>query len=203
MKIILAVYWITLRIERSHPPMHPRLAQRDDAFLLILDMQTPLLNVMNAPERLLANCKILIEGVRTLGIPIFATEQYPDRFGATTDDVRSRWGEVVPAGKMVFSGCRCAELMRQIEATGRNTAIVCGVETHVCVNQTALDFMANGYTVHVPADAVDSRTDLNWRLGLEKMRDAGAVMTSTEMVLFELMEKAGTPEFKALLPLFR
>jgi hypothetical protein len=183
--------------------MHPRLAQREDAFLLVIDAQGPLLNVMSAKDRLLSHCKLLIEAMRVLKIPILASEQYPERFGPTAEELSSRWGDVKPVGKMVFSGCGCPEFVQQIEATGRKTAILCGLETHVCVNQTALDLMANGYTVHVPADAVDSRTDLNWRLGLEKMRDAGAVMTSAEMVIFELMGKAGTPEFKALLPLFR
>ena len=183
--------------------MHDRIARREDAFLLVVDVQEPLMKVMSEPDRLLKNAGILIEAAKALGLPIFATEQYPERFGPTVESVRSRWGDLAPSGKMAFSSCGCSGIMEAIRESGRRTAIVCGVETHVCVNQTVHDLLEEGMRVHVPADAVASRTEMNWRLGLEKMRESGAVVTSTEMVAYELMGRAGTPEFKALLPLFR
>jgi nicotinamidase-related amidase len=183
--------------------MHDRIARREDAFLLVVDVQEPLMKVMSEPDRLLKNAGILIEAAKALGLPIFATEQYPERFGPTVEAVRSRWGGLAPSGKMTFSSCGCSGVMEAIRESGRHTAVVCGVEAHVCVNQTVHDLLDEGMTVHVPADAVASRTEMNWRLGLEKMRESGAVVTSTEMVAYELMGRAGTPEFKALLPLFR
>jgi nicotinamidase-related amidase len=183
--------------------MHPRIAAREDAFLLIVDIQEPLLRVVREPERLLSNARILIEAARVLGLPILATEQYPERIGPTEPGLRERWGNVDPWGKLTFSACGGGEPARAVEAMERRTAIVCGVETHVCVNQTVHDLLAMGRTVHVPADAVTSRTELNWRLGLDKMRDSGAIVTTTETVVYEMMGAAGTPEFKALLPHLR
>ena len=182
---------------------HPRIARREDTFLLVVDLQEPLLKVMEVRERLLANAGILIEAARTLGLPILATEQYPERFGPTAEEIRVRWGDVQPVGKLCFSSCGSESVQGQIQRLGRRTAILCGVETHVCVNQTAHDLLAEGLAVHIPADAVASRTEMNRQLGLEKMRESGAIVTSTEMVVYELLREAGTPEFKALLPLFR
>lgn len=183
--------------------MHPRIARREDSFLLIVDLQQPLLDIMPDAEALLKNAGILIEAAKTLGLPIFATEQYPERFGPTVEAVSSRWGELKPHGKMVFSSCGCAGIRKALEASDRRTAILSGVETHVCVSQTAHDLLEEGFVVHVPADAVASRTEANRQLGLEKMRDSGAVITSIEMVIYEMLREAGTPEFKALLPLFK
>jgi nicotinamidase-related amidase len=179
---------------------HPRIARRDDAFLLVIDVQEPLLKVMPQPEGLLKNIQILIEAAKILNLPLYATEQYPDRFGPTVEALRARWGAVEPEGKMTFSSCGCLPVFQRIQESPRRTAILCGVETHVCVSQTAHDLLAQGFTVHIPADAVASRTEFNRKTGLEKMRDSGAVLTSTETVVYELLQQAGTPEFKALLP---
>ncbi len=182
---------------------HPRIARRGDAFLLVVDIQEPLLKVMPRADRLLKHAGILIEAAKTLGLPIFATEQYPERFGPTVEPIRSQLGTLAAEGKLAFSSCGCRGVMDAISSCGRKTAILCGVETHVCINQTAHDLLAQGYTVHVPADAVDSRAPLNREVGLNKLRDSGAVITSTETVIYELLGEAGTPEFKSLLPLFK
>jgi nicotinamidase-related amidase len=179
---------------------HLNLADRDDSFLLIIDVQAPLLGVMPQSERLIKNIQTLIEAAKTLHLPLFATEQYPERFGPTVESIRSRWGVVQPEGKLVFSSYGCLPMVRKIQESNRRTALLCGIETHVCVSQTAHDLLADGYTVHIPADAVDSRTALNRETGLEKLRSSGALITTTEMLIFELLQKAGTPEFKALLP---
>jgi nicotinamidase-related amidase len=183
--------------------MHPRIARREDAFLLVVDLQEPLLRGVADPDGLLKNVGILIDAARTLGLPILATEQYPERFGPTVEAVQSRWGEVEPVGKLRFSSCGCDAIQSSLQSSGRRTAILCGVETHVCVNQTAHDLLNEGFTVHVPADAVSCRTPANHEMGLGKIRDSGAILTSTEMVVFEMLREAGTPEFKGLLPLFK
>jgi nicotinamidase-related amidase len=182
---------------------HPRIAQREDSFLLLVDLQEPLLKGVSEPETLVKNVGILIKAAKTLGLPIFATEQYPERFGPTAEAIRSLWGDLNAQGKMTFSCCGSAELRRRMEEAGRDTAIVCGVETHVCINQTVHDLLEQRLRVHVPADAVASRTERNHQLGLAKMRESGAIVTSVEMTVFELLARADSAEFKALLPLFK
>ncbi len=179
--------------ERNSP-----LARAPDTFLLVVDVQDPLLQVMHESEPLLKNVHILLEAARVLGLPLFATEQYPERLGPTAEPIRAAWGDVTPIGKMEFSAWPSVRMA--VKATGRRTAVVCGVEAHICVQQTAQDLLAAGYRVHIPADAVASRTPANRDLGLRKIEWSGAVLTSTEGLVYELLERAGTPEFKAMLP---
>jgi nicotinamidase-related amidase len=137
-------------------------------------------------------CGRLLAGARTLELRSLVSEQYPKGLGATAPEVGVQ--DETRIEKVVFSAVRADGF----DLEGRDQAIVCGIEAHVCVSQTVHDLLNRGIEVHVPGDAVGSRHELDYRLGLERMRRAGAVVTSVEAVLFELLERAGTPEFKEI-----
>ena len=146
-------------------------------------------------ERVAKATATLIRGAEALGVPIVITEQYPKGLGETAPEVADHLPEgTEPLEKVVFSAAEA----EGFDLGGRDQALVCGIETHVCVNQTALDLLDAGVEVHVAADAVGSRTDENKRVGLHKMEQAGAVLTSVETALFELLGRAGTDEFKTV-----
>jgi len=137
-------------------------------------------------------CAKLLQGARVLGLPRVVTEQYPKGLGHTAPEVGLE--DERPIEKTVFSAARA----ERFDLAGRGQAIVCGIETHVCVSQTVHDLLARGIEVHVPADAVGSRHELDYARGLERLERAGAVVSTVEAALFELLERAGTPEFKAV-----
>ena len=135
----------------------------------------------------------LVQGAEAMEIPIIVTEQYPKGLGRTAPEIADVLPEgVAPIEKVSFSAPRA----EGFDLAGRDQALVCGIETHVCVNQTALDLLAEGVEVQVALDAVDSRSEQNKAIGLERMERAGAVVTSVETALFELLGRAGTEEFK-------
>ena len=176
---------------------HPDLAARERSCLLVVDVQEALLRVIFEPERVLENCCQLARGARILGLPILVTTQYAARLGLTAPDLAEALGQFA-LDKLTFSCCEAEGFCGRLAALQRDTVIVCGVEAHVCVNQTVLDLLASGYRVHTVADATSSRAVGNCQAGLEKMRAAGAIITTTEIVLFELLQRAGTPEFRAV-----
>lgn len=178
--------------------IHPNLADREMSCLLVVDVQENLMRAIWEPERVVENCRRLVAGARILGLPLLATTQYARGLGPTVPALAEALGDTEALDKTTFSCCRAAGFCERLRALGRDTVVLCGVETHVCVNQTAHDLIDAGYRVHVVQDAVSSRTPANWQAGLAKMRDAGAILTTTEMLLFELLGAAGTPEFKAV-----
>ncbi len=177
---------------------HPDLADRKRICLLVVDLQESLRRAVAEADRTVENCARLAAGARILGVPALVTTQYAARLGATVPQVAEALGEFEPLDKMTFSCCGAPGFLGRLAGLGRDTLVVCGVEAHVCVLQTALDLLGHGYRVHVVADAVASRAPENRVLALERMRAAGAVVSSTEMVLFELLREAGTPEFRAV-----
>ena len=163
----------------------------------IIDVQERMLPAIAENERVLSNVVKLAEGFRRLGIPMLVTEQYPQGLGTTVEPVRSAMGEwYIPVEKMTFSACGDLHFMNQLEAVGRGTVILCGVEAHVCVYQTAMDLRDLGYTVELVADAIGSRSAHNHAIAIEKVMRRGIDITSTEMILFEMMVRADIPEFK-------
>lgn len=173
--------------------------KRDDALLIIVDIQERLAVAMTEKERVIANTLHLIESAKLLGLPLLITEQYPKGLGPTVSEVRNAVQTYAPIEKISFSCCGEKFFMEAVQETEKKQIILVGMETHVCVLQTCIDLLqAEEYDVHVVADAVCSRTDANYRTALELMRDAGAVITCTETVLFQLLVKAGTEEFKAI-----
>ncbi len=172
----------------------------DECMLAVIDIQQKLLPPIWENERLVRNSQLLIRLANILSIPILVTTQYAKGLGPTVTEISSLLPGVEPLDKLEFgcfgNGAFCSSVSAK---AGRNTLLLCGMETHICVMQTALGALNQGMNVHVAADAVGSRTELNWKLGLKRMRDAGAVMSSTEMMMYELMGKSGTPAFKEML----
>jgi nicotinamidase-related amidase len=183
---------------------HPALLRREDTGLIVVDVQEAFRPVIDGFDGVARNCGLLAEGFGVLGRPVLVSEQYPKGLGHTVDEVAERLPEgVEPVEKLRFSACGVAPFDRALEAAGARAWVVCGIEAHVCVNQTVHDLLARGYDVHLAADAVSSRTAANRALGLDKAAAAGARVTSAEMALFEMLEEAGSPEFKAISKLVR
>jgi len=173
--------------------------QRDQALLLVIDVQEKMMPVIHRREDVTREVVRLIRGARELGLPMRVTEQYVRGLGPTVPAVQEAMGEAyLPIEKMAFSACGEPRLMEALEATGRRQILLCGVETHVCVYQTARQLLEQGYEVHLVTDAVGSRAEGNYRLALETLGQRGAQLTSVEMALFELMVRADIPEFKAV-----
>lgn len=166
-----------------------RKLDRSGAVLVVIDVQEAFRKVLDSFDRVAAASGVLVEGVAELGIPIVVTEQYPKGLGRTVEEVAAR---TEPVEKVRFSAAEA----EGFDLRGRDQAIVCGIEAHVCVNQTVLDLLSGGIEVHVAGDAVGSRTEANRELGLHKMEHAGAVLTSVETALFELLGGSDAPEFK-------
>jgi len=185
------------------PKQKPMRLRRGQSGLLVVDVQERLVPAIFERERLIQNVVRIIRGAAILNVPVFATEQYRKGLGPTVPEVGAALGEDLPIEKLSFSACRAVGLTDALQAKGVSDVIVCGIEAHVCVCQTCLDLLGQDYRVFVVADAVSSRTPENYRIGLERVRDAGAAIVSTEMVLFELLEKAGTEEFKKILALVK
>ncbi len=169
--------------------------------LLIIDIQQGrLLDKMPRKELLLQNCVSLIKTSEELEIPMLVTEQYPEALGATIGEIANLLAPDTPIlKKMSFDACN-KDFMNFLKENGRKQILVTGIETHICVFQTARGLMQRGYQVHIVSDAVDSRSPENRKKALEVLRDMGAVITSTEMVIFDLLKIAGTRAFKTILP---
>jgi nicotinamidase-related amidase len=157
--------------------------------------------VLNA-EALIRNSRMLIRLATILEIPVLLTTQYARGLGQTVPEIAELLPNLRAIDKLEF-GCFGREEFRTAlrELPGpRTTLLLCGIESHVCVMQTALGAIESGYMVHVASDAVSARADLNWRLGLERMESAGCVISSTEMMMYELLRRSGTAQFKEMLP---
>jgi len=171
-----------------------RLLDRERSALVIVDVQEAFRGVVGDFDRVAANVAVLARGAREIGVPVLVTEQYPRGLGETVAEVADALGEAPRIEKTVFSAARAAGF----DLGGREQALVCGIEAHVCVSQTVHDLLERGVQVHVAADAVASRAPDNREVGLRKMAKSGAILSSTETALFEWLERAGTPEFKAV-----
>jgi nicotinamidase-related amidase len=179
---------------------------REHTALVVLDVQERLFLAMDADHReeVMRNIKVLTTSARRLRLPILITEQYPKGLGHTLQEVADTLGpDVEPIEKVTFSCCAVGTFHARLEATGARHVILAGIEAHVCVLMSALDLLVRGYAVHVVADAVTSRTQGNWRLAMDQLRQAGAVVTTTETVLFQLLGQADTDDFRELARLIR
>lgn len=172
--------------------------KKDETVLLIVDVQGKLAELMFEKEKLFKNLQNLTQGVKILDLPIIWMEQYPKGLGPTIDEIRSLLSNIEPIPKMSFSCCGESRFMARLNATNRNQIVISGIEAHVCIHQTTLDLLKLGYEVQVVRDAVSSRTKENKDAGIQKMATAGANITTVEMLLFELLQVAGTDEFKAI-----
>jgi len=179
-------------------PVDKFLPDRDNTVLAIVDIQERLAPVMKAKEAVVNNCLHLIEIAKLYGIPVIVTEQYPKGLGRTVEEIRNALPGIEPIEKLTFSCCDEKAFSDEIGNLGKKTILLTGMETHVCVLQTCIGLVREGFNVHLVKDAVCSRSKENWKTAIEFMRDAGAVVTCTETVLFQLLKIAGTEEFKVI-----
>ena len=170
--------------------------------LLVVDIQTKLLPPIFQKEQLVRNARLLIRTAEILKIPAVISTQYAKGLGGTVPEIASLLPQTEAIDKVMFScfGSEAFSTSLKRLPGSRNTLLLCGMESHICVAQTALAALREGYLVHVASDAVGSRTEWNWKVGLERMRAAGAVLSSTEMMIYELMRSSGSEAFKELLP---
>ena len=174
--------------------------ETDDSFLVVIDIQKILMPVITDNKKVIDNVRTLLKFSQIIDLPVILTEQ--ERLGDTVPEVKQEIPKCLPIEKITFDAFLCDEFVEQVHNTKRKTLILAGVETHICVAQTALHALP-GFKVHVVSDAVSSRTAHNWTIGLERMKQSGAVITSTEMVIYELLQRAGTDEFRQTLKLVK
>jgi nicotinamidase-related amidase len=190
----------TLAGEYSEIARRPLEAER--CALLVIDIQEKLLPPIFQKAQLVKNSQLLIRLAGILKLPALMTTQYAKGLGSMVPEIASLLPETQAIDKQMFS-CFGSDvfcsLLKRLPGN-RNTVLLCGMESHICVTQTALAALREGYIVHVASDAVSSRTEWNWKIGLERMRAAGAVISSTEMIIYELLRSSGAPAFKELLP---
>lgn len=183
--------------EMARRPLDP-----DQCALVVVDIQEKLLPPIWEKDRLIRNTQLLIRLASILKIPALVTTQYTKGLGNTVPEIATLLPDTPAIDKLMFS-CFGSDdfcnLLKRLPGQ-RTTLLLCGMETHICVMQTALGALREGYLVHVAADAVSSRTELNWQIGLNRMQAAGAILSSTEMMIYELLRQSSGSAFKELLP---
>ena len=192
----------TIQLETDYAELARRSLEPEQCALIVIDVQDKLLPPIWQKDQLVRNSQLLIRLAGILKIPTIVTTQYAKGLGTTVPEVDSLLPESAPIDKVMFScfgsDVFCSMLKRM--PGQRTTLLLCGMEAHICVTQTALAALRDGYLVHVASDAVSSRTEWNWRVGLDRMRAAGAVISSAEMMIYELLRSSGSPAFREMLP---
>src|SRR5579872_3390428 len=186
--------------EMARRPLNP-----DQCALIVIDIQEKLLPPIFQKDQLVRNSQLLIRAASILKIPALVSTQYAKGLGATVPAIASLLPGTDPVDKTLFScfgSDAFCSLLKRLPGQ-RNTLLLCGMESHICVAQTALAALREGYLVHVASDAVSSRTEWNWKIGLERMRSAGAIISSTEMMIYEMMRASSSAAFKELLPFLK
>jgi nicotinamidase-related amidase len=173
--------------------------------LMVVDIQDRLMRVIDGRDQVVKNSSLLIKTAKALKIPIIATTQYAERIGDLLPEITAELKDITPLDKMEFSCFNNTQIEKAVSDLPGHVDILifCGVETHICIYQTVLGALISGYQAWVPADAVSSRTPQNYNTGLDRIREVGGVVVNTELVIYELLQKAGTPEFKELLPFLK
>jgi nicotinamidase-related amidase len=171
--------------------------------LIVVDFQGNLAHSMYKKHQLFENTQKLIQGIRVFEAPIIVTEQIPEKLGSTIPEVAHYLPDIQYISKASFNCCRNERFMRELETLNRKQILLSGIETHICVYQTTMGLLNMGYEVHIVVDAVSSRTERNRNIGLEKMKDGGASLTSTEMVLFELLVTAEHEKFREIIKIVK
>jgi len=175
-----------------------KLLTTDKTALLIIDIQERIISVINEYETVVENTIKLIKGFKVLGVPIYYTEQYPEGLGPTVESIQNELEGNEAIQKLSFSCSGAGDLFSELKKNGIPQVVVCGVESHVCVQQTVLDLIANDFQVNLAADAVSSRRVKDYEISLSRMRQHGADVTTAEAILFELLNVCGTDVFKQI-----
>jgi nicotinamidase-related amidase len=173
-----------------------KLLKPESTVLLIIDIQERILPVISNHERVVEYTLKLIKGFKALGLPIYYTEQYPKGLGPTAKSIMAELGDIKPFDKMSFSCSGAGNLFEEFRKKNLSQIVVCGIESHVCVQQTVLDLIENGFQVNLAADAVSSRKEIDYQNALQRMRIHNVEVTTSESILFELLNICGTPQFK-------
>ncbi len=173
-----------------------KLLKAENTCLLIIDIQKRILPVIKDYELVVENTLKLIKGFKAMGLPIYYTEQYPKGLGPTEEQIVKELDGIRPTDKMTFSCSGAGELFNILKANNHSQIVVCGIESHVCVQQTVLDLIENDFQVNLAADAVSSRKEKDYAVALNRMRHHSAEVTTTESILFELLNVCGTDVFK-------
>lgn len=176
---------------------------RKDCVLLLVDIQKVMLERCPDSEQVRRNCAALIDMAGLLHIPILFSVHNADRLGGVVPELVERVSQPLVLNKMEFSCFENEGIGNAVRLTGRKTLLLAGLETHVCIFHTGAHALRLGYRVHVAADGVISQSDFNREIGLRRLEKAGAIISSTEMMIYELLNRAGTPEFRAALPLLK
>jgi len=179
----------------------PEMMSIGNTALLVIDAQEKLIRLVPGAERLVWNLGRLIDGAKILGVPVMATEQYPQGLGGTVAELAARLGSITP--KLAFSCASCGDIFSGLASRGIHNVLVAGIETHVCIQQTVLDAMAGGLRMFLAVDAVGARFEIDHVTAIRRMDSAGATLTTTEAALFEWCQVAGTPQFKQISALVR
>ncbi|HWS97784.1 MAG TPA: hydrolase [Candidatus Methylomirabilis sp.] len=176
--------------------------QTEHCALIVVDIQEKLLPPIFNNDELVKNSQLLVRLANILKLPMIVTTQYVKGLGPTVPQIASLLVNAQPIDKMQFGCFGSNEFRSALKAMpgNRNTLLVCGMEAHICVMQTVLGALNDGYLVHVASDAIGSRVRWNWDIGIDRMRAAGAVISTTEMMIYELLHASGTPQFKEMLP---
>jgi len=180
----------------------PPLIQPETSALMVIDAQERLLPAVHESDGCIEMMRRMIEAAKVLELPVIVTEQYPAGIGSTTSIIRKALGDFNPIEKVRFSAC-VEQVIGKLHELTRPHIIIVGVEAHVCVQQTVLDLLRLGYTPYLCADAVGSRRPLDRDTAIERMRQAGAIVTTTESITFELMGQAATETFKKILKIVK
>lgn len=175
---------------------NPIILKKETTALLIIDLQERILPVIRNYETVLENTAKLIKGFKVMHLPIYFTEQYPKGLGPTSSKILEELSGYSAYQKMSFSCSGAENLFEELHKNKLSQIVVCGVESHVCVQQTVLDLIVNDFQVNLAADAVSSRKEIDYKIALDRMRTLGAEVTTTESILFELLVVCGTQEFK-------
>jgi len=185
--------------------MHLKYLSPSHCALMVVDIQERLMPVIESRDQVVKNAVLLLKAAKAMKIPILATTQYVARIGDLLPEIMAELEGVSPIDKMEFGGFNNKAVKKAIGHLPKeiDTVILCGVETHICIYQTSLGAILEGYKVWVPADAVSSRVRHNHRTGISRIREIGGVVANTELVIYELLHKAGTQEFKELLPFLK
>ncbi len=182
---------------------HEFVATREDSLLLIVDFQKAMLNVIDSWEKIAGKVSQLTRAAKTLGVPILVTEHYKKGLGETIPEVLREIGSPIVFQKEYFSACLETDFLSTVRAFHRDKIVMAGMETHVCVLQTGLDLIKSGYQVHLAADAVASRATENRDIATELFREAGAVISSVEIVIFQWACRSNTDDFRKILPIVK
>ena len=174
---------------------HPagRLIKREGSILVIIDVQERLVPVIANHEKIIASIVKLVRFAKIVGLPVIIVEQ--EKLGPTVREIKKELPDCVPVTKMTFSAARQSEFAKKLDGLSRSNIILTGIETHICIMQTALELLPD-FNIHIVSDAVSSRSLENKNIALQRLNQSGAVVSSTEMVIYELLERAGTEEFK-------